>query len=121
MDSLTEEQKAGLDFSQPDKLPLLEGVIQAANQKRELCEQKRWKFTNRKGEVVVIRDVMAKVVYWVKMFVQVGDQIASFDQAHAALPWAAVRFLLQVRCKKICAIRMHYELKEILTNAGRGQ
>jgi hypothetical protein len=32
------------------------------------------------------------------MFKQVGDVAVQYDPAHAALPWAGIRFLLQV-CK----------------------
>ena len=33
---------------------------------------------------------------WVRKFVEVGDVVAQYDPGHAALPWALVRFVLQV-------------------------
>ena len=56
-------------------------------------EQWKVKF---KGEEVVLRDVGIKILHWVDRFKQVGDTIVQYDPAHAALPWAGFRFLLQV-------------------------
>jgi hypothetical protein len=44
---------------------------------------------------IVVRDVLERVVYWIRRFKEVGDQIVQYDPSHAALPWAAFRFLLQ--------------------------
>ena len=33
---------------------------------------------------------------WIRKFVEVGDIAIQYDPGHAALPWAAIRFLLQV-------------------------
>ena len=53
-----------------------------------------WKIKFR-GEEVVLRDVGMKILRWVDAFKQIGDTIVQYDPAHAALPWAAFRFLLQ--------------------------
>ena len=37
-----------------------------------------------------------KIAVWVGKFIQVGDAAVQYDPTHAALPWAAVRFLLQI-------------------------
>ncbi|SMR60228.1 unnamed protein product [Zymoseptoria tritici ST99CH_1E4] len=42
-----------------------------------------------------VRDVLGKVTTWLQKFVQVGDTIVQHDPGHAALPWAAVRLILQ--------------------------
>ena len=55
----------------------------------------QWKVKFR-GEDVVLRDVGTKILQWVDKFKQVGDTIVQYDPAHAALPWAGFRFLLQV-------------------------
>ena len=36
-----------------------------------------------------------------KKFVEVGDSVVQYDTAHAALTWAAVRFILQVSINDI--------------------
>ena len=55
----------------------------------------QWKVKFR-GEEVMLRDVGMKILHWVDKFKQVGDIIVQYDPAHAALPWAGFRFLLQV-------------------------
>ena len=48
------------------------------------------------GESFFVRDVLEQVSRWVKKFVEVGDAAVQYDPGHAALPWAAVRLILQV-------------------------
>lgn len=36
-----------------------------------------------------------KIFKWVRLFVSVGDVAVNYDPTTAALPWAAVRFVLQ--------------------------
>ena len=48
------------------------------------------------GEEVVLRDVGMQILRWVDTFKEIGDTIVQYDPVHAALPWAGVRFLLQV-------------------------
>ena len=52
--------------------------------------------SKKKGEEVVPRDVGTKILHWVDRFKQIGDISVQYDPAHAALPWAGFRFLLQV-------------------------
>ena len=67
----------------------------AADQAREECTKKRWQY-KWKGRSVCLRDVCEKTVKWIQLFVQVGDAAVQYDPTHAALPWAGVRFLLQI-------------------------
>ena len=41
--------------------------------------------------------MLEKIIRWVDTFKQIGDVAVQYDPAHAALPWAGIRFLLQVR------------------------
>jgi hypothetical protein len=43
-----------------------------------------------------IRDLTDKTLMWVDKFKEIGDTVVQYDPGHAALPWAAVRFVLQV-------------------------
>ena len=52
--------------------------------------------SKNKGEDGVLRDVGTKILHCVDRFKQIGDTIVQYDPAHAALPWAGFRFLLQV-------------------------
>ena len=62
---------------------------------------KKWRINGRHVSID-IQKVVYKVFHWVQEFVAVGDAIASYDPGHAALPWAAMRFFLQVRSFAIC-------------------
>lgn len=53
-------------------------------------------FTNKEGKEVRVRDVVDKVSGWVDQFIRIGNAAVQYDPAHAALPWAEVRLLLQV-------------------------
>ena len=70
---------------------MTDGIL---NEKRGL-----WKVKLR-GEEVVLREVGMKILRWVDKFKQIGDIIVQYDPGHAALPWAAFRFLLQACLNK---------------------
>ena len=44
----------------------------------------------------MVRDVFNGISTWIDKFKKVGDMAVQYDPGHAALPWAAVRFFLQV-------------------------
>jgi hypothetical protein len=48
------------------------------------------------GREIILRDVVEKIVVWLDKFKAIGDVAANADPLHAGLPWAGVRFLLQV-------------------------
>lgn len=58
-------------------------------------------FKKSSGEVVFLHDILAKVARWVQKFIEVGDVAVQYDSAHAALPWAAIRFILQASINDI--------------------
>ena len=70
---------------------MTDGIL---NEKRGL-----WKIKLR-GKEVVLRDVGMKILRWVDKFKQIGDTIVQYDPGHAALPWAAFRFILQACLNK---------------------
>lgn len=94
--TLSEEDRRAIDESIPDKLAVLEGVLIATEEKKKRCLKNRWQYKKRNGEIVIIRDVLEKIVRWIDQFKQIGDAAIQYDPVHAALPWAAVRFLIQV-------------------------
>lgn len=53
-------------------------------------------FRRNDGTEVKVRDVLEQIVAWFRRFEKVGDAMASFDPVHAALPWAGVKFLIEV-------------------------
>ena len=73
----------------------IEDVHTAVQEKLHECIQKRGNYTRGDGQKVVLWDVLNKIVKWVKKFKEVGDMAIQYDPGHAALPWAAIRLLLQ--------------------------
>jgi hypothetical protein len=79
-----------------DKLSILSDLKNEVEEAQKDCEKKRVGYTRKRGEKIALRDVFGKIVKWINIFKAVGDQAVQYDPAHAALPWALVRFLLQV-------------------------
>jgi hypothetical protein len=49
-----------------------------------------------RGKEIIVRDVADKILVWIEKFKKIGDIAVQHDSGLAALPWAAVRFVLQV-------------------------
>ena len=63
---------------------------------REKYESKRLVVKRGAGkEPIVLHEVFSKIVGWIEKFVAVGDTAMQYDTGHAALPWAAIRLVLQ--------------------------
>lgn len=93
---MSDEDQAKLDFGVLDRRSLLQDLHQILQQKQRICLDKQLKYVNRKGEVVIVRDLFEKITFYVQKFMVAVDTAVQYDPGHAALPWAAVRFLLQV-------------------------
>ncbi|KAK2026562.1 hypothetical protein LX32DRAFT_684499 [Colletotrichum zoysiae] len=78
------------------KRGILDDVLKEADAQRRDHLRKRWKFTKPNGDTIIVRDVLEKIVGWVQRFKEAGDIIVQYDPGHGALPWAAIRFLLQI-------------------------
>ena len=72
-------------------------MLTLAQDSERTSQEKQWKWKNRKGEAIVVRDLFGKMITWIEKIKSVGDCIVQYDPGHAALPWAAARLLLQVR------------------------
>jgi hypothetical protein len=94
---LQPKDAAALQIVAFDRRKILEEVLSIVHDAEQTAQQKRWKWKDRKGNVVIIRDVFAKMAVWIEKFKAIGDTTIQYDTGHAALPWAAARFLLQVR------------------------
>lgn len=73
----------------------IEELVQLTRKKQQECEEKAYKF-DFQGRKIILRDVAEKIVSWLNKFKNVGDIAVNFDPVHASLPWAGIRFLLQV-------------------------
>ena len=78
------------------KADVLRSLLEVAKAKQVECNAQKWE-CSLFGRELVPRDIVAKIVKYIEKFQAVGDTVASFDPAHAALPWAAIKVLLQVR------------------------
>ncbi|ETS84809.1 hypothetical protein PFICI_02834 [Pestalotiopsis fici W106-1] len=94
-DLLDDTLRSSINCVTTDKHDVLAAVLKTAAQKREICIHKQWKAKLPNGEVIIVRDVVEKIAKWVEAFIAVGDVAVQYDPATAALPWAAVRFVLQ--------------------------
>ena len=92
---LSDEDKQNINFNREDKLAILRDLLTVVNKKKQVCMEKRWKYKKGNQEVI-IRDQLEKVVVWVDKFKEVGDAAVQYDTGYASVPWAAVRFILQV-------------------------
>ncbi|KAJ4186933.1 hypothetical protein NW759_016926 [Fusarium solani] len=94
--TLGDESTSRIDFAQESKQKTLDELLAVTEQARKRLADKSWSFKRKNGEVVFVRDVLAKAAKWVNHFKAVGDIAVQYDPVHAALPWAGVRFLLNV-------------------------
>ncbi|KAF2489858.1 hypothetical protein BU16DRAFT_566956 [Lophium mytilinum] len=72
----------------------LDQLCRIATDKKIKSEQSQWKVTFG-GKEFVLRNVADSIIGYVQKLKAVGDLAATCDPVHVALPWAAVRFLLQ--------------------------
>ena len=72
-------------------------ILQSVERRKQECIDKQWTVSRGGNKnAVVLRDVFTKIAVWINKFMVVGDMAVQYDPAHAALPWALVRFLLKV-------------------------
>ncbi|KAI0186445.1 hypothetical protein F4808DRAFT_128352 [Astrocystis sublimbata] len=96
--TLSEQDKTALalNLGRTDRSQAIAESLKLTDDASKKCSDKAWRFRRRSGEEVVARDVLAKVARWINHFKAVGDTLVQYDAAHAALPWAGLRFVLQV-------------------------
>lgn len=70
LESLVDAEKERFNLATAhDRTPqeVLSDVLEAANQKKTECMQKRWKI-KVKGRTIILRDVLGKITTWVNKF-----------------------------------------------------
>ncbi|KAK4182058.1 hypothetical protein QBC35DRAFT_468368, partial [Podospora australis] len=99
---LHEELRNIIDSGRPEKQEIVSELLKQTNICIQQCNDRAWTFRRKKsGETVIVRDVLGKVVKWVDRFKEIGDIAIQYDPGHAALPWAGVRFLLDIATKDV--------------------
>jgi hypothetical protein len=81
--------------------------------------QKSWTLKKRNGETIILRDVVEKIIVWVEKFIAVGDVAMQYDAAHAALAWAAFRFVLQVMTTTLVYRNLFADTRQMAVNEKR--
>lgn len=97
-EQLSDADQKLFNFNRPDteRRQILEDIVKAVETQNERCLQRRWKITGIGGKEIVLRDVCGKLLSWVNQFLSVVDVVAQYDPIHSSLPWAGIRFFLQV-------------------------
>lgn len=90
---LQEKDKAFIVFNSSVSLKDLMSTVEAERRKYESNRLLVKRGVDR--EPLVLHEVFSKIVGWIEKFVAVGDTVMQYDTGHAALPWAAVRLVLQ--------------------------
>lgn len=97
LDPEVQETIRKLNCHDEDITSTIARALAAANNRKRICEAKRWKWTIR-GHEVFLQDVADKTIFWLDRFKAAGDIAVNADPIHAGLPWAGLRVILEVRC-----------------------
>lgn len=101
--TLSDEEKVVFEIADLERGNVAQVVLEATRAQRRRCEDKQWSFSF-KGKQILVRDVLESIISWTEKFKQVVDFAVSMDATgHAALPWACVKFCLEVRTRLRCS------------------
>ena len=96
-EQLSQKDRTELGVADSTKRLNLPSILATINEKKEQCEKKQWVlYVKKTGDKVKLREILSNIAESIDKFKEVGDVAVQYDPAHAALPWAAVRFILQV-------------------------
>ncbi|KAL2010057.1 hypothetical protein VTN00DRAFT_5864 [Thermoascus crustaceus] len=95
------------------KLELLQSMLDITEKKQHEWDNQRWKLTV-KGHEIVFAEQATEIVGWLDKFKTLGDIVVSYDPQHAALPWAGVRFLLDVSIERMMKLIVRCRIYEEL-------
>ncbi|KAL8917787.1 MAG: hypothetical protein Q9172_005689 [Xanthocarpia lactea] len=84
LETLDDEVKDSLDLTKATYCDVTRRALEEAQKRKILCIQKCWKVKNHKGETIILRDVVEKIIVWVQKFIAVGDMAMQYDPVHAA-------------------------------------
>ena len=97
LETLGKEDRQQLGSDGQERISILSDLRSLTEKAKDDCIEKRWRFHRPdNGETIILRDLFSKIVGWINLFKQIGDNAVQYDPQHAALPWAGIRFVLQV-------------------------
>ena len=94
---MSDEDQQQIGSSETGRLDALKDILVIIREKQALSNQKQWKLKRKDGREIVLRDIFNRITDSVNKFKEVGDVLVQYDPVHTAIPWAVVRFVLQVR------------------------
>jgi hypothetical protein len=68
------------------KREILLEVLMVVKGAEQASQEKRWKWKNRKGETIIVRDVFAKMAVWIEKFKSIGDTIVQYGMPSSLFP-----------------------------------
>jgi hypothetical protein len=93
---LSDDDKELIDFGNLKEGHVANSVLMVVTEQHDLCKKKEYSFKFR-GKVINVRQVLGRVMKWIDKFKNVIAFGVSLDTSgHAALPWACVKFVLEV-------------------------
>ena len=106
--TLWDRALACLDPKERSFLPIDEGtsqlnidkITEVARIKKAQCIEKRWKFQIG-DRIYDLSEKAESIISCLNKFKEIGDIAVQHDAGHAALPWAAIRLVFQVRRNSI--------------------
>lgn len=81
-------------MTKPDPFKCLNAVLTVTEDVKDACYRKMWEF-QRRGEVVIMRDVAEKTIACVKKFKEMGNMISLCDLVALAITWAPIKCLIE--------------------------
>lgn len=97
LEKLTLKQQKSLHNCNSSKPTDSTELINAVRSKQYELQTLSWDYSFKLGKRTYdVKKLMENVVTWVGRFISIGDIIVQYDPTHIALPWAGIRFLLQV-------------------------
>lgn len=88
---LNKKLQAKIEFRKKELVDL-ESVVASAEEKKE-------EFASKRSEK--LHQVFGRVVQRLSKFKDIGDSVAAIEPTHLAIPWAAIKLVLQVRAQVI--------------------
>lgn len=100
LNNLSEADQKELDLNTKVQDECFDTIQQIITTQLQPKEDSSSVIFTRKGKPVTVRVALENIVHWLDNFKKVGDIVIQYDPGHAALPWAALRFVLEAVVNK---------------------
>jgi hypothetical protein len=73
---ISDKDRNHINFSCPDKRNIVSELHVLTKQSMQECVKRKWRYTRRSRETIIVSDLFSKVIRWIDLFKQVGDATA---------------------------------------------